>query len=70
MWKRQDGRYGACGQLLREDEVWHLHHRIKRSQGGSDDASNWELFTSPLPPPNSSPRVGYGVRPRLARGVC
>jgi RNA-directed DNA polymerase len=46
LWKGQQGRCPACGQLMQEDEPWHVHHKVKRSQGGSDNLDNLELFHS------------------------
>jgi RNA-directed DNA polymerase len=45
LWKRQEGRCLACGQLLRpaEDES-QIHHRIWRSRGGLSTAENMELL--------------------------
>src|SRR5271157_2073000 len=41
LWKRQEGRCVVCGQPLRiaEDDC-QIHHRIWRSQGGSEMADN------------------------------
>jgi RNA-directed DNA polymerase len=44
LWQGQHGRCAGCGELLREDEPWQVHHRIRRSHGGSDDWSNLELL--------------------------
>jgi RNA-directed DNA polymerase len=44
LWRGQQGRCGGCGQLLREEEEWHIHHRVKRSLGGGDDLENLELL--------------------------
>jgi RNA-directed DNA polymerase len=44
LWREQQGRCGGCGELLREEEEWHIHHRIRRSHGGSDDLDNLELL--------------------------
>jgi len=44
LWREQQGRCGGCGQLLREEEEWHIHHRVKRSLGGGDDLDNLELL--------------------------
>jgi RNA-directed DNA polymerase len=33
-----------CGQLMREDEQWQVHHRVKRSEGGGDELDNLELL--------------------------
>ncbi len=45
LWKRQEGRCVVCGQPLRiaEDDC-QIHHRIWRSQGGSEMADNMELL--------------------------
>jgi RNA-directed DNA polymerase len=45
LWKEQQGRCLVCGQALRiTEEVWHIHHRIWRSLGGSGTADNLELL--------------------------
>jgi RNA-directed DNA polymerase len=45
LWKKQKGRCGACGQPLRlTEEDCHIHHRIRRSQGGQDTGNNMELL--------------------------
>jgi RNA-directed DNA polymerase len=44
LWREQQGRCCGCGQLLHEEEEWHIHHRIRRSQGGSDDMENLEVL--------------------------
>jgi RNA-directed DNA polymerase len=44
LWKEQQGRCRMCGQLLQEEEVWHVHHRVRRSHGGDDGLDNLELF--------------------------
>jgi RNA-directed DNA polymerase len=44
LWKEQQGRCPVCGQPLQEEEEWHLHHRVRRSQGGSDGLDNLELL--------------------------
>jgi RNA-directed DNA polymerase len=44
LWKEQQGRCPVCGQALREEEEWHVHHRIRRSHGGDDGLDNLELL--------------------------
>jgi RNA-directed DNA polymerase len=44
LWREQQGRCPGCGQLLREEEAWQVHHRIRRSRGGDDGLDNLELF--------------------------
>jgi RNA-directed DNA polymerase len=44
LFQEQQGRCRKCGQLLREEEEWNLHHRIRRSQGGADSLDNLELL--------------------------
>jgi RNA-directed DNA polymerase len=45
LWKVQEGRCVVCGQVLRiAEEDGHIHHRIWRSEGGSDTADNLELL--------------------------
>ena len=47
LWKEQEGRCVVCGQPLQiaEDDC-QIHHRIRRSRGGSDTADNLELLYS------------------------
>ena len=33
-----------CGQLMREEEPWQVHHRVKRTDGGGDELDNLELL--------------------------
>ena len=44
LWQEQQGRCPVCGQLLREEEPWHMHHRVRRSHGGDDGLDNLELL--------------------------
>jgi RNA-directed DNA polymerase len=44
LWKQQQGRCEDCGQLLREDEPWQVHHRTRRSHGGGDELTNLQLL--------------------------
>jgi RNA-directed DNA polymerase len=44
LWQGQQGRCPVCGQLLKEEEQWQVHHRVKRSHGGGDDLDNLELL--------------------------
>jgi RNA-directed DNA polymerase len=44
LWREQQGRCRMCGQFLREEEEWHVHHRVRRTEGGGDDLDNLELF--------------------------
>ena len=45
LWKVQEGRCVVCGQPLQlTTEDCHIHHRIWRSEGGSDTADNLELL--------------------------
>src|SRR5262245_13095527 len=44
LWREQQGRCPGCGQLLREDEPWQVHHRIRRVDGGTDDLDNLLVF--------------------------
>ena len=45
LWKEQEGRCLACGQILQtEEETWHIHHRVWRSRGGGETYDNLELL--------------------------
>jgi RNA-directed DNA polymerase len=44
LWEEQRGRCPACGQHLREEEAWQVHHRVRPSDGGGDNVDNLELL--------------------------
>jgi RNA-directed DNA polymerase len=44
LWREQHGRCRMCGQLMREDEPWQVHHRVRRVDGGGDELDNLELL--------------------------
>jgi RNA-directed DNA polymerase len=43
LWKQQDGVCPGCGQLIAEDDKWHVHHVVRRIDGGSSKRENLEL---------------------------
>lgn len=40
LWLRSGGRCDLCGEMLSVRQVWHAHHRLRRSQGGLDELAN------------------------------
>jgi RNA-directed DNA polymerase len=44
LWREQQGRCPGCGQLLREEEPWQVHHRTRRVDGGTDELDNLLIF--------------------------
>jgi RNA-directed DNA polymerase len=44
LWEQQQGRCPVCGQLLLDEEEKQVHHRTRRSCGGTDALDNLELF--------------------------
>ena len=40
IWKRQNGLCPICAKRITKDTGWHLHHLVRRVDGGSDAASN------------------------------
>ncbi len=44
LWKRQHGRCAHCGEAITTITGWHNHHKVWRSQGGSDTADNRVLL--------------------------
>ncbi len=44
LWWTQEGLCPICLQRITRETGWHLHHRIKRSQGGSDALANLALL--------------------------
>lgn len=44
LWWWQEGLCPICTQKITRDTGWHLHHRIKRTRGGSDKLTNLVLL--------------------------
>lgn len=44
LWLWQGGICPVCEQRITQETGWHLHHVVKRSQGGSDQTSNLVLL--------------------------
>jgi len=44
LWQEQQGKCPGCKQLLREEEPWQVHHRIRRVDGGEDGLDNLLLY--------------------------
>jgi len=44
IWQRQDGKCPKCGQPITKRTGWHLHHRIRRCDGGTDRLTNLQLL--------------------------
>jgi RNA-directed DNA polymerase len=44
VWQRQDGKCPKCGQPITKRTGWHLHHRIRRCDGGTDALTNLEML--------------------------
>jgi RNA-directed DNA polymerase len=40
LWKRQKGLCPICMEKITQETGWHLHHLIRRVDGGSDSVSN------------------------------
>ncbi len=43
LWKQQDGVCPGCGQIITTDDKWHVHHVVRRADGGSDETGNLEM---------------------------
>jgi RNA-directed DNA polymerase len=44
LWRRQQGLCPVCGEAITRLTRWHVHHLVRRVDGGSDSASNlWML---------------------------
>jgi RNA-directed DNA polymerase len=43
LWKQQDGVCPGCGQLITDGDKWHVHHVVRRIDGGSNKPENLEL---------------------------
>nr|WP_300002241.1 HNH endonuclease signature motif containing protein [uncultured Cedecea sp.] len=44
LWHRQSGRCPVCGGAITAITRWHVHHLIRRIDGGSDAVSNLWLL--------------------------
>lgn len=44
LWKQQEGRCPICRAPITPDTGWHLHHKVRRVDGGTDDTSNLLLL--------------------------
>ncbi len=44
LWLEQGGRCRVCRQPLTLEEVWHVHHLLWQSRGGTDDLDNLVLL--------------------------
>ncbi len=44
LWWWQEGLCPICDQRITRDTGWHLHHVVKRSEGGSDKLTNLVLL--------------------------
>ena len=44
IWTQQDGICPRCGQLIGEDDRWHLHHVVPRAVGGPDTPANLRML--------------------------
>jgi len=43
LWKSQNGRCPVCKQAISKETSWHLHHILKKVNGGTDELSNLVL---------------------------
>lgn len=44
LWYWQEGLCPNCGQKITKETGWHIHHVVKRSEGGADQISNLQLL--------------------------
>ena len=44
LWYWQEGLCPCCNQKITKETGWHIHHVIKRSEGGSEQMSNLQLL--------------------------
>lgn len=44
IWEKQNGQCPGCGELIEADQRWHVHHLIRRQDGGTDDRENLTLL--------------------------
>jgi len=44
LWYWQEGLCPCCNQKITKETGWHIHHVVKRSEGGSEQMSNLQLL--------------------------
>ncbi|PPE73938.1 group II intron reverse transcriptase/maturase [Solimonas fluminis] len=44
LWREQGGKCPVCGQPITKQTRWHVHHKVRRSDGGSDKLTNLQLL--------------------------
>jgi RNA-directed DNA polymerase len=44
LWYWQEGLCPCCKQKITKETGWHIHHVVKRSEGGSEQMSNLQLL--------------------------
>lgn len=44
LWLEQNGQCPTCGEPITKETGWHLHHIVRRTDGGGDEASNLALL--------------------------
>jgi RNA-directed DNA polymerase len=44
VWKQQEGICSVCRQVIEECDKWHLHHLVRRTDGGSDAPVNRRML--------------------------
>lgn len=43
LWQEQNGRCPVCHQPITKESGWHVHHRIRRCDGGTDSLTNLQM---------------------------
>lgn len=44
IWKNQNGKCPVCNQYITQETGWHLHHKIRKVDGGSDATTNLAMI--------------------------
>ena len=44
LYREQEGRCPVCNQRITRQTRWHVHHRVRRADGGSDKPTNLQLL--------------------------
>lgn len=44
IWQEQNGRCPVCNEPITKETGWHLHHIVRRADGGGDESSNLTLL--------------------------
>lgn len=69
IWRGQNGCCPRCGEKITRETGWHLHHIVRRTDGGSDQCSNLELL-HPTCHVQHHAQQSLASTKKIRRGTC